>query len=31
MIANIQKEFKKILDEVDWMDHQSKLNALEKV
>lgn len=31
MIANIQKEFKLILNEVDWMDLASKKKALEKV
>lgn len=31
MIANIQKEFKLILNEVDWMDSASKKKALEKV
>lgn len=31
MIANIQKEFKLILNEVDWMDSASKNKALEKV
>ncbi len=30
MVANIQNEFKKILNEVDWMDKKSKENALEK-
>ena len=31
MIKNIQNEFMNILKGVDWMDNQSKKNALEKV
>lgn len=31
MIKNIQNEFMNILKGIDWMDNESKKNALEKV
>ena len=31
MVVNIVKEFRKILDESDWMDVDSKKKAFEKV
>ena len=31
MIHNIKNEFKLILNEVDWMDSESKKKALDKV
>lgn len=30
MIENIRKEFKQILNEIDWMDNESKVKAQEK-
>ncbi len=31
MILNIQKEFKLMLSEIEWMDEESKAKALDKV
>lgn len=31
MILNIQKEFKNLITEQDWMDNESKKHAIEKV